>query len=278
MNGPVARTALYKDGLVLRQAVHFCSICHHPLKYIERGRHAYPITSTSMRSRLRASDFSHSRSFSAPTVPSLRLTPPTPHGSFHEKDYDSDDSIPSSAAAMPRPNRYRRSNTRTTSHPYASGSQSSSSSPTFPSDQHQQVNPGFFSGMYTDKKIAAFNITMTPDGFINIQGQLLPSQFPSQTVQERRSLSQPSSPHFFQDPIDPSIAALGLQNPPTTTAGGVVETLPRNAPIQRERIVPLANHPVGQMENVFINPYSKHQQSFPMWPVEQIQMHPCTKV
>jgi hypothetical protein len=132
--------------------------------------------------------------------------------------------------------------------------------------------------MYTDKKIAAFNITMTPDGFINIQGQLLPSQFPSQTVQERRSLSQPSSPHFFQDPIDPSIAALGLQNPPTTTAGGVVETLPRNAPIQHERIVPLANHPVGQVENVFINPYSKHQQSFPMWPVEQIQMHPCTKV
>lgn len=230
-----------------------------------------------MRSRLRASDFSHSRSFSAPTVPSLRLTPPTPHGSFHERDYDSDDSIPSSAAAMPRPNRYRRSATRTTSHPYASSSQSSSSSSTVLSEQDQQINPGFFSGTCNGRKIAAFNITMSPDGIVTIQGQLLPSQFPSQTVQERRSLSQPSSPLFFQAPIDPSIAALGLQNPPATTVGDAVEPLPMKTTMApQERVLPLMSHPVGKMENMFVNPYLDFQQGFPMWPVEQINVHSGT--
>ncbi|KAF1969757.1 hypothetical protein BU23DRAFT_557381 [Bimuria novae-zelandiae CBS 107.79] len=227
----------------------------------------------SMRNRLRASGFSHSRSFSAPTVPSLRLTPPTPHGSFHPTDYDSDDSIPSSAAAMPRPNRYRRHATRNSSHPYAPSS-GSSSSPTFPPEQCQQINPGYFSGTCAGAKIAAFSIVLSPDGEVNIRGQLLPSQYPSQTYQERKSLSQPSSPLFFQAPIDPQIAALGIQNPPTTMADGTVEAQQGNttATRQQEHVLPFVNHHAGQTD-VFINPYAEFQQSMPMWPVEQIPPH-----
>ena len=247
----------------------------------------------------------HSRSFSAPTIPHLRLTPPTPHGSFHETDYDSDD-IPSSAAAMPRPTRYRRSAVRTSTHPYASStrspssssslssspslSSSSSSSPTLPSEHHQQINPGHFSGVCYGRKIAAFSIVLSPDGELTIRGQLLPSQFPSQTLQDRKSLSQPASPLFFQDPIDPAIAALGLQNPPSssTMADAKVESLCGSAaamaqrecgagmPLVNVNVTPAAH--VGTIENVFVNPYAALQQgsAFPMWPVEQIAVHPRT--
>ncbi|KAL5386357.1 hypothetical protein DPSP01_004085 [Paraphaeosphaeria sporulosa] len=234
-----------------------------------------------MRSRLRPSGFSHSRSFSAPTVPSLRLTPPTPHRSYHhEKDYDPDDSIPTSAAAMPRPNRYRRPSPRTSGHhPYAINGQSSPS-PTFPHEQYQSVNPGFFRGQLDGKTIAAFSIVIAPDGYtVTIQGQLVPkpAKYPSQDVQERRSLSQPASPVIFQSPIEHSVAALGLQNPPNSPTDG--ETVPpkqqpRLAPEKPEHAVPLAedHSQFAQMYldqyNAYLTQYQTQQQW--MWPVEQI--------
>lgn len=246
-----------------------------------------------MRSRLRPSGFSHSRSFSAPTVPSLRLTPPTPHGTFHERDYDSDDSIPTSAAAMPRPNRYRRPSTRT-GHPYALASPSSSStppssSPTFAPEQYQSINPGYFRGKIDGKTVAAFSVVIAPDGTVTIQGQLVPNQtkYPSQDVQERRSLSQPTSPLFFQNPIDPSTAALGLRKPPppAPTTSETVSAQQQPSIVdpnqQLEHAVPLVDHHVdhhsaqtGQMYleqyNAYLAHYQAEQQNMWLWPVDQV--------
>lgn len=183
-----------------------------------------------MRSRLRPSGFSHSRSFSAPTVPSLKLTPPTPHRIYHEKGYDSDDSIPTSAAAMPHPNKYDRPSLRKRSDPYSIKGQSSPS-PTFPPEEFQSVNPGYFRGKLHDETIAASSIVIGPDGrTVTIEGQLVPQpvRYPSQDVQERRLLSQPTSHLIFQNPIDHSVAALGLQNPPNSPTDG--ETVPPQQP------------------------------------------------
>jgi hypothetical protein len=235
-----------------------------------------------MRSRFRPAGFSHSRSFSAPTVPSLRLTPPTPHGSFHEKDYDSDDSIPTSAAAMPRPNRYRRPSTRASSHPYATNGQPASVSPTFPPEQYQSINPGFFRGKLDDITVAAFSVVIAPDGRIFIEGQLVPkpAKYPSQDVQDRRSLSQPSSPLFFQNPIDPSIAALGLHNPPNSPTDGEIVSPQKQssiAPHKQEHAVPLVETRSAQLDQVYLEQYDTYltqyqpeQQNMWMWPVEQI--------
>ncbi|KAF2448651.1 hypothetical protein P171DRAFT_481700 [Karstenula rhodostoma CBS 690.94] len=180
---------------------------------------------------------------------------------------------------MPRPNRYRRPSPRTSGHPYALNGQSSPS-PTFPPEQYQSINPGFFRGQLDGKPVAAFNIVIAPDGrTVYIQGQLVPrpAKYPSQDIQDRRSLSQPTSPLIFQSPIEHSVAALGLHNPPNSPTDGA--TVPpqqqsRVTPQKPEHTVPLVEDP-SQFAQVYLDQYNAYLTQYQtehmyMWPVEQI--------
>ncbi|KAJ4346725.1 uncharacterized protein N0V89_010657 [Didymosphaeria variabile] len=146
------------------------------------------------------------------------------------------------------------------------------------------INPGFFRGKLDGKTVAAFSVVIAPDGTVTIQGQLVPrpTKYPSQDVQDRRSLSQPTSPLFFQNPIDPSIAALGLHNPPNSPTDGETISPPQQAsapviPPTQEHTVPFVDHPSAQtgqwyleQYNAYLAQYQAEQQNTWMWPVQQI--------
>ncbi|KAJ4293662.1 hypothetical protein N0V90_008946 [Kalmusia sp. IMI 367209] len=233
-----------------------------------------------MTRRFRPYDFSHSRSHSAPTIPSFRLTPPTPHGSFHETDYDSDDSIPTSAAAMPRPNRYTKHN----NYPYAYTSQTSTS-PAFPPPRSKAVDPQHIRETTTSdgQRLQPKNVWMSQDGmFYYVQLKKVPYQYPSEEARNRLSQSQSPSHFIFQTPmtsLDPALTGTGLHQALGGTTTGATEVIPEQTSVVNAEddyaAMTEGQFSAESVENVFVDYTAQlHAQSQPqpqnamVWPVD----------